>query len=129
LGGVFKIMETGRFTVPASIQSASADVVASGNPYETFGTRLEYGQYEVSEVELYAVYKRWCIEENQVRPDSKKEFLTNIFNLALKAKAEITGGRRSADYILSRWLDKNGLDVFVAPELEGVAADRKLTHL
>lgn len=45
-------METGRFTVPESIEASSALTVAAGNPYETFAERIDYGAYEVYGNEL-----------------------------------------------------------------------------
>lgn len=123
LGGVFKIMQTGRFTVPEGIEASSALTVAAGNPYEAFAERIEYGAYEVSENELYAVYKRWCLDENgsgrESTVDSKREFFINIKKVAIKAKSEVKSGHRSNAYLLSRWIDRNGNHVLVCPELEG----------
>lgn len=44
LGSVFKIKETGRFTVPTSIQASSAGAVAADNPYDSFANESSSGR-------------------------------------------------------------------------------------
>lgn len=117
LGGAFKIMETGRFSVPAAIAEKSNVLVASGNPYEQFGKRLEYGPYEVSIAELYIAYKRWVLDEDKGKPDSKREFQMHIERQFAKSKAEVVENR-SQGYTPSRW-SLNGINALVAPDMKG----------
>ncbi len=117
LGGAFKIMETGRFTVPETIKESSAALVASGNPYEDFGKRLEYGPYEVAIAELYIAYKRWVLEEGKGRPDSKREFEVHIERQFARAKEDVVENR-SQGYTPSLW-SKDGLTIPVAPDMKG----------
>ncbi len=117
LGGAFKVMEAGRFIVPESLRASSDAVVASGNPYEEFGKRLEYGPYELAIPELYLAYKRWVLEEGKGKPDSKREFQANIERQFTRAKADVVEGR-SQGYTPSRW-SKDGLNVLVAPDMKG----------
>ena len=68
--------------------------------------------------ELYTVYKRWCSEVAQTRPESQEDMLAGIERVADKGKMKLSRSSREG-YTLSSWVSALGEKELVAPALKG----------
>lgn len=118
LWGAHEISAQGKFTVPNSIISSSSETVSAGTPLQGFWPLLEFGAFEISIAELYAVYSRWCREEGISRPETRRSLQSGLDRYAAKSK-RIINKARSTDYTPSTWNNGTSIEL-VAPNQKNV---------
>ena len=85
LVGAMRCIQRDGFVPPKRSEEETQRVVAAGNPMEQFIDQLEFGPYELAEVELRNVYVEWCRHAG-VRPVTDKEFKLELERLLTRNK-------------------------------------------
>lgn len=100
LTGAMEVMAAGRFKADDEVIAESNDEVRAGNHMTQFIETLEFGSFEIAELELRSVYTEWCLT-NGVRPLSSQELNEELQRLLREAGARwvyMKGNRYKASF-------------------------------
>ena len=118
LRGAIELLQAKRFEVPASIQAWSAAVVRKVKPVDAFIEKLEFGQFEIAELELYAAYKK--MSRMQQSPSrSLPEFRKELMGRLERSGHIVERRERAYHYIPQAYVNEHGEKVPLVPQLVG----------
>ena len=123
LRGALNCIARNGYEEPEEIKLASRAAVQSGNHTKEFMHTLEFGPYEIAELELYAAYRRWCSDNGIRNVFNKGDFQANLGRMLgeLNIKTELKRGTGKL-YKPSHWF-KDDKEVPVLSS-SGKALDR-----
>lgn len=123
LKGAIEVLKAKRFEVPASIQTWSDTVVRKVKPIDAFIDKLEFGQYEIAELELYAAYKKMSrMQHSSAR--SLLEFRNELMPRLTRSGHIVERRERAHHYVPQQYVNEHGERVPLVPQLVG---QQKLT--
>lgn len=118
LWGADELSEKGRFFVPDGVAEASKKTVAGGNHIHDFAELVEFGPYEISIKELFAIYTRWSREQGHQKSMDKKAMLADITKLAADRKCTLKTMVKASNYQPQHWIDVRGDRTQIDPTLK-----------
>lgn len=118
LWGADELSEKGRFFVPAGVAEISKKTVQGGNHINDFAELIEFGPYEMSIKELFAIYTRWSREQGHQRSMDKKAMLADITKLAGDRKCTVNTMAKATHYEAQHWVDVRGDRTQIDPTLK-----------
>lgn len=122
LWGAEELSEKGRFFIPEGVAELSKKTVSGGNQITDFADIVEFGPYEISHPELYAVYVRWCRDEGNRSPMTRRMFMSEVERLATSRKRTVMNLPKATNYEPQNWHDENGN---VAPVHKSLKTDSR----
>jgi P4 family phage/plasmid primase-like protien len=118
LWGADELSEKGRFYVPAGVAEISKKTVEGGNHIHDFAELVEFGPYEISIKELFAIYTRWSREQGHHKSMDKKAMLADITKLAGDRKCTLKTMVKATHYEQQHWIDVRGDRAQIDPTLK-----------
>lgn len=118
LWGADELSEKGRFFVPAGVAETSKKTVEGGNHIHDFAEHVEFGPYEISIKELFAIYTRWSREQGHQKSMDKKAMLADITKLAADRKCTLKTMLKASNYMPQYWIDARGDRTQIDPTLK-----------
>ena len=122
LWGAEELSEKGRFFIPDGVAELSKKTVSGGNQISDFADIVEFGSYEISHHELYDVYVRWCRDEGNRSPMTRKALMSEVERLATSRKRTVMNMSKATNYEPQKWHDENGN---VAPVHRSLKSDSR----
>jgi len=128
LKGALNCIARNGYEEPETVKQASRTTVQSGNFIKGFMDTLEFGPYEVAELELYTAYRHWCTDNGIRNVQSNTTFLADLTRMLRELNVKVEPARTTGElYKRSQW-SKTGSLGPVVPAWENGAPNRVLVR-
>lgn len=128
LKGALNCIARNGYEEPETVKQASRTTVQSGNFIKGFMETLEFGPYEVAELELYTAYRHWCADNGIRNVQSNTTFLADLTRMLSELNVKVEPARTTGElYKRSQW-SKTGSLGSVVPAWDNGAPSRVLVR-
>lgn len=114
--GATEIIRDGGLLIPDSIQTWTKEVCREQKSIDHFAEQLEYGNFEISELEIYQAFRMYCKHHN-LNQTSMAQFQNDLHAIANRDGKIIERRERAQHYSPQRVVGNDGGLEYLVPQL------------